>query len=189
MNTVAVTFYVLLPIGDDWRAYPEADAANMLTELLAETASDEGLGGMLLLTVGDAPPLVLLDALGPTIGNICLRPVPKLVAGAPVDGPAFNHGGGWRFTPMGADEVVVSVIGGLFGLGSVWPGPQSEFLVAPRAVTAAALIDCGRRYIRFVEALPELAVTLHPQLGRLRAALATAEAALAATTQPIPDID
>ena len=55
---------------------------------------------------------------------------------------------------MGADEVVVSVIGGLFGLGSVWPGPQSEFLVAPRAVTAAALIDCGRRYIRFVEAFP-----------------------------------
>jgi|CXWK01.1.fsa_nt_gi hypothetical protein len=189
MNTVAVTFHVLLPTSGSLRLYPEAQLATMLTELSAAAASTDGLGGMLRLTVGDAPPLVLLDALGPAISNVCLRPVPEVIAGALVEGQAFNHGGGWRFTPLGADEVTIGAIGGIFDLGSLWPGAQSEFLIAPRAETAVALAGCARRYIRFVEASLELAATLRFELADLRAALAAAEAALAATTPLAHDID
>ncbi len=189
MNNVAVTFHVLLPTDDGLRAIPKEALATMRTELLAAAAGDDGLGGMLVLSVGDAPPLVLLDALGPAIGNVCLRPIPALLAGALAEGGAFNHGGGWRFTPLGADEVVVGAIGGVYGLGSIWPAPQSEFLVAPRAETAAALTECARRYIRFVEALPDLAAILRFELEDLHAALAAADAALATTPQPTPDAD
>lgn len=172
MSIVTVSGLIVLSIGGEMRPFAPGDAPPAAWP----TAGDKP-GGLLIMRADDAAPLLVLDDLYPAIVHICLRPVADILAGRPAEGPAFNHAGGWRYTPYAEDRVVVTPIGGIYALGDLFPAPQGALIIAPRRTVAEALVACARQLIDYLAGEPAAAVR-PSTVAWWRAALAAAEAAL-----------